>query len=88
MPIIIAQTRVDGAVRVLNGGTVAQLHGTLVLRKLPLGAVSHHLDALPHLARTGRGQRAAIHHELAAGTDDDASIVGAMDSIGDGEDGA
>ena len=42
-------------VRILNGGPVAQLHGTLVLRQLPFGPVAQHLDALPHLVGASRG---------------------------------
>ena len=80
-----AQPRADTAEGVLNPCLVAQLHLALVLRQLPLGAVARDLDALPHLACTGTGQCAAIDDELAAGTDDEAGVVSAMNGIGDSE---
>ena len=82
---IPAQPRADTAQGVLDGRPVEQLHLALPLRDLPFGAVAHHLYALPHLAGTGGGQRAAVHHEFAAGTDDEAGVVGAMNGIGDCE---
>ena len=69
--IVGEQSCADPAEGVLNRGPVFQLHGTLVLRQLPFGPVAHHLDALPHHAVAGGGQRAAVDDEFAAGTDDD-----------------
>ena len=48
--------------------------GALVGGVLVLGAVAHHLDALPHLAGAGGCQRAPVHDELAPGTDDEAGL--------------
>ena len=71
-PLLVSEAGLDGAVGVLDGGPVAEDDGALVGGGLVLGAVAHHLDALPHLAGAGRGQRAAVHDELATGTDDEA----------------
>ena len=48
--------------------------GALVGGVLVPGAVAHHLDALPHLAGTGAGQRAAIHDKRVPGTHDEAGL--------------
>ena len=61
----------DGAMRVLDSGTVEQLHGALILRQLPLGGVAQHLDALPHFTGAGGGESAAVNDELGTRLDDD-----------------
>ena len=70
-PLVPREAGLDGAVGVLDGGVVAEDDGALVGGVLVLGAVTHHLDALPHLIGTGGGQRSAVHDELAPGTDDE-----------------
>ena len=62
----------DTALGVLDDGPVAQLHFALILRPLPLAGVPQHGDAGPHLRIAGRCERAAVHHQLAAGTNNDA----------------
>ena len=71
-PLVPVEAGLYGAVGVLDGGPVAEDDGALVGGVLVLGAVAHHLDALPHLPGAGAGQRAAVHDELAPGTDDEA----------------
>ena len=75
VPVVIPKPRAYAAARIFNGRPVLQLHGSLVLCKLPFGAVAHHLNALPQLAGAGGSEGAAVHHELAAGTDDEAGIL-------------
>ena len=63
--------RADTAQRVLYHGPVLEHHLALVGFGLVQVAVPLHVNALPHLARAGVGQRATIHNELTAGAHDD-----------------
>ena len=74
-PLVAREAGLDGAVGVLDNGLVTQDDGALVGGGLVLGAVTHHLDALPHLPCAGVGQRAPVHDELAPRTNDDCTII-------------
>ena len=64
----------DGVAGVLHC-RVVQDDAPLPLCVLGQAAVALHDDALPHLALAGVGQRAAIHDQLPAGTDDDVCLA-------------
>lgn len=64
----------DGCSGVLDGGVVED-DAALCQRRLADVVVPFHDDALPHFALAGRGERAAVHNQLAAGAHDDAATA-------------